>query len=65
MCPRDEQQLLKTSDADVLSYRKNLKKTGVLKTGLAKKSLHSTTWQFETKKVIQSPIKSCLSEDRL
>ena len=29
-----------------------------LKTGLAKISTHSTTWQFKTTKLIQRPIKS-------
>ena len=32
--------------------------TGFLKTGLAKLSTHSTTWQFKTIKLIQRPIKS-------
>ena len=31
---------------------------GFLKTGLAKISSHSTTWQFKTTKLIQRPIKS-------
>ena len=31
---------------------------GFLKTGLAKISTHSTTWQFKTIKLIQRPIKS-------
>ena len=31
---------------------------GFLKTGLAKISTHSTTWQFKTTKLIQRPIKS-------
>ena len=31
---------------------------GVLKTGLAKISTHSTTWQFKTTKLIQRAIKS-------
>ena len=31
---------------------------GFLKTGLEKISTHSTSWQFQTKKVIQRPIKS-------
>ena len=31
---------------------------GFLKTVLAKKSTHSTTWQFKTIKLIQRPIKS-------
>ena len=30
---------------------------GFLKTGLAKISTHSTTWQFKTIKLIQRPIK--------
>ena len=31
---------------------------GFLKTGLEKISIHSTSWQFQTKKLIQRPIKS-------
>ena len=31
---------------------------GLLKTGLAKISTHSTTWQFKTIKLVQRPIKS-------
>ena len=31
---------------------------GFLKTGLAKISTHSTTWQLKTIKLVQSPIKS-------
>ena len=31
---------------------------GFLKTGLAKISTHSTTWQFKTIKLVQRPIKS-------
>ena len=31
---------------------------GFLKTGLAKISTHSTTWQFRTIKLVQRPIKS-------
>ena len=31
---------------------------GFLKTGLAKISSHSTTWQFKTTKLIQRPIKN-------
>ena len=31
---------------------------GFLKTGLAKISTHSTTWQFKTTKLVQRPIKS-------
>ena len=31
---------------------------GFLKTGLAKISTHSTTWQFKTTKLTQRPIKS-------
>ena len=32
--------------------------TGFLKTGLAKISTHSTSWQFKTRKLVQRPIKS-------
>ena len=31
---------------------------GFLKTGLEKISTHSTSWQFQTKKLLQRPIKS-------
>ena len=36
----------------------NLFIPGFLKTGLAKISTHSTTWQFKTTKLLQRPIKS-------
>ena len=32
--------------------------TWILKTGLAKISTHSTSWQFKTVKLVQRPIKS-------
>ena len=31
---------------------------GFLKTGLAKISTHSTSWQFKTRELVQRPIKS-------
>ena len=37
---------------------------GFLKTGLAKISTHSTTWQFKTTKLIQRPIKSLYMQAR-
>ena len=33
---------------------------GFLKTGLAKISTHSTTWQFKTIKLVQRPVKSLI-----
>ena len=48
------------SSYNIRHIKESINVPGVLKTGLAKKSTHSTTWQFKTIKnhSMQGPIKS-------